>query len=189
MPYTLPELPYARNALEPVITETTINYHYGKHHQTYVNNLNALLPEGGDSLEDLIRNAEGGVFNNAAQVWNHTFYWNCMTPNKTELKGELKSAIETQWGSVEAFVEAFTKVTVAHFGSGWSWLVKKADGSLEILSTVNAANPLRDGKKPLLCCDVWEHAYYLDYQNARATYVKNWLTIVNWDFVAENYIC
>ena len=147
--YTLPELPYARNALEPQISENTINYHYGKHHQTQATPLIGFYmqlceqPEGGAPLEELIKTATGGVFNNAAQVWNHTFYWNCMTPNKTELKGELKAAIEAKWGSVEQFVEEFSKVTIAHFGSGWSWLVKNEDGSLEILSTGNAANPLR----------------------------------------------
>lgn len=164
MPYTLPELPYARNALEPHISEETINYHYGMHHQTqvfghsiissYVNNLNKMLPESDAPLEDLIKTSEGGVFNNAAQVWNHTFYWNvlfillllpqCLCPNGSQLEdGPLKTAIESKWGSVDAFMEEFSNKTVSFFGSGWSWLVKKADGSLDIVCTSNAGNPLR----------------------------------------------
>ncbi|KAK8830267.1 hypothetical protein WA577_005955 [Blastocystis sp. JDR] len=187
--YILPELPYARNALEPHISEETIDYHYGKHHQTYVNNLNKLVPEGGILLEELIKTAEGGVFNNAAQIWNHTFYWNCLCPNGHALEdGALKAAIEKRWGSYEAFVQEFATKTGALFGSGWSWLVQKADGSLDIVCTSNAGNPIRDGLKPLLCCDVWEHAYYIDYRNARPKYFENWLAVVNWKAVEAKFM-
>ena len=186
--YVLPELPYARDALEPSISAETIDYHYGKHHQTYVNNLNNLLPNGGAPLEELIKTAEGGIFNNAAQIWNHTFYWNCMCHGGSPLEdGALKSAIEAKWGSYDAFIEELRSKTVSFFGSGWSWLVKKADGSLDIICTTNAGNPIRDGMKPLLCCDVWEHAYYIDYRNARASYFNKWLEVVNWKFVSENF--
>ncbi|KAK8797273.1 hypothetical protein WA158_004481 [Blastocystis sp. Blastoise] len=188
MPFTLPALPYARNALEPQISENTINFHYGKHHQNYVNTLNTLLPETESTLEDLIKTATGPVFNNAAQVWNHTFYWNSLSEVANQKPtGELLEAIVAKWGSYEQFIEAFTKVAATHFGSGWAWLVKDKNNELSLISTHDAANPIRDGFKPILCCDVWEHAYYLDYQNARPAYLKNFFERANWKFALENY--
>lgn len=189
MAFELPPLPYAQDALEPHISAETLSFHYGKHHQAYVNKLNALT-DGSDladkSLEDLIKTADGGVFNNAAQVWNHTFYWHCMAPNAGgEPEGALADAINEAFGSFALFKAAFTEAATTHFGSGWAWLVKATDGSLRILSTANAENPLRDGHTPLLTCDVWEHAYYLDTQNARPAYVDNFWQCVNWAFVAE----
>ncbi len=191
MAFELPALPYADDALEPHISAETISYHYGKHHQTYVTKLNDLLPGSdyeGMTLEDIIIKAEGGVFNNAAQIWNHTFYWNCLTPNgKDAVSGDLATAIDTTFGSFDAFKEAFTKSCVTNFGSGWTWLVKNANGSLEIVNTSNAGCPLTAGQKPLLTCDVWEHAYYIDYRNARPKYVESFWKLANWDFVAEQF--
>ena len=191
MAFELPALPYADDALEPHISAETISYHYGKHHQTYVTKLNDLLPGSdyeGMMLEDIIIKAEGGVFNNAAQIWNHTFYWNCLTPNgKDAVSGDLATAIDTTFGSFDAFKEAFTKSCVTNFGSGWTWLVKNANGSLEIVNTSNAGCPLTAGQKPLLTCDVWEHAYYIDYRNARPKYVEAFWKLANWDFVAEQF--
>lgn len=189
MAFELPALPYALNALEPHISQRTLEFHYGKHHQAYVTKLNGLI-EGTDyadmSLEDIIMNAEGGLFNNAAQTWNHTFYWHCMSPNGGgRPEGELSAAIDAAFGGFDAFKEKFTQTAIATFGSGWAWLVKNAAGELEIVSTSNAENPMTDGLKPLLTCDVWEHAYYLDTQNARPTYVENFWQVVNWDFVAK----
>lgn len=191
MEHQLPELPYANNALAPHISAETIEYHYGKHHKTYVDNINRLIQgtEFADlSLEDIIKKAPaGGIFNNAAQVWNHTFYWNCLSPKGGgEPSGEIAAAIVKSFGSFKDFQEKFTAAAVGHFGSGWAWLVKNADGSLAIEATSNAGNPLKDGKKPLLTCDVWEHAYYIDYRNARAKYVEAFWKLVNWDFVAAN---
>lgn len=188
--FTLPELPYAIDALAPAISRETLEFHWGKHHQTYVNNLNNLI-EGTDwaqkSLEDIIRGAEGGVFNNAAQVFNHTFFWSSMTPQGGgEPKGALKDALVATWGSVEAFVKAFSDAAAGNFGSGWTWLVKDADGKLSILNTSNADTPIRRGLTPLLTIDVWEHAYYIDYRNARPSYLDHFWALVNWKFVAAN---
>lgn len=190
--FTLPELPYAIDALAPAISRETLEFHWGKHHQTYVNNLNNLV-EGTDwaekSLEDIILGAEGGLFNNAAQVYNHTFFWSSMTPQGGgEPKGALKDALVATWGSVEAFVKAFSDAAAGNFGSGWTWLVKDADGKLSILNTSNADTPIRHGLKPLLTIDVWEHAYYIDYRNARPVFIKAFFEkLVNWAFVEENF--
>ena len=184
MTHVLPKLPYSPEALEPHISSKTIEYHYGKHHMTYVKKLNDLIsgtPFEEASLEDIIRKADGGIFNNGAQVWNHTFYWEGFSPEGGgEPAGELMNAIEKDFGSFEKFKEAFTNASVTLFGSGWCWLVKNQDGKLEIVQTSNAENPLRDGKTPLLTCDVWEHAYYLDYQNRRPEYLGAFWKIVNW---------
>jgi len=190
MAITLPELPYSMDALAPHISAETLEFHYGKHHNTYVVNLNKLI-EGSDmagkSLEDIVKSSKGGVFNNAAQIWNHTFYWNSMAPNGGgEPKGAIADKIKAQWGSFDAFKEEFTKVSVTTFGSGWGWLVKKSDGSLACVSTSNAATPLTTGDKPLLTCDVWEHAYYIDYRNRRPDYLGAWWNLVNWDFANKN---
>ncbi len=191
MAHELPALPYAMNALEPVISQETLEYHYGKHHNAYVTNLNNLIP-GTEfesmSLEDIIMKSSGGVFNNAAQVWNHTFYWNCLSPNGGgEPSGAVAEAIDKSFGSFAAFKEAFTKSAATNFGSGWTWLVKGADGGVEIVNTSNAGTPMTDGKKALLTVDVWEHAYYIDYRNARPKYLEEFWKLVNWDFVASNY--
>jgi Fe-Mn family superoxide dismutase len=187
---TLPELPYANNALEPHISAETIEFHYGKHHATYVDKLNGMIPGTefeNASLEDIIMKSSGGMFNNAAQVWNHTFYWNCLSPNGGgEPGGELASAIEQAFGSFADFQEKFTASAVNNFGSGWTWLVKNASGALEIVNTDDAGTPLTDGAQPLLTCDVWEHAYYIDYRNARPKYLEAFWKLVNWDFVAAN---
>jgi len=190
MEYKLPELPYAKDALAPHISAETIEYHYGKHHKAYVDNINRLIT-GTEfekmSLEEIIQKSSGGIFNNAAQVWNHTFYWNCLSPKGgSEPTGELANAITGQFGSFAQFKEKFTNAAVTLFGSGWTWLVKNADGNLSIETTSNAGNPLKDGKKALLTCDVWEHAYYLDYRNARAKYVDAFWNLVNWEFVSQN---
>jgi len=191
MAFSLPKLPYANDALEPVISENTINFHYGKHHQAYVNNVNNLIAGTeyeNASLEEIIKKAEGGIFNNGAQVWNHTFYFMQFNPDGCrEPKDELKAAIDAQFGSFEAFKEAFSKAAATLFGSGWAWLVVNKSGQLEIVQTSNAGNPLRDGMKPLLTCDVWEHAYYLDKQNARPKYVEDFWKIVDWKVVSERF--
>lgn len=189
MAFELPELPYARDALQPHISKETLDYHYGKHHQTYVDKLNDAV-KGTDnenkSLEDIIKSASGGLFNNAAQVWNHTFYWNCLSPNGGgEPSGALADAINQKWGSFSQFKEEFTNTAIATFGSGWAWLVKNQDGSLDIVSTSNAGTPMTDGKTALLTCDVWEHAYYVDYRNARPKYIDAFWNLVNWDFVSS----
>ena len=191
MVHELPALPYEMNALEPVISKETLEYHYGKHHKTYVTNLNNLIP-GTEfesmSLEDIIMKSSGGIFNNAAQVWNHTFYWNCLSPDGGgEPGGRLGAAIDAAFGSFDDFKEAFVKSATGNFGSGWTWLVKNGDGSVEIVNTSNAANPLRDGKTPILTIDVWEHAYYIDYRNARPKYLEEIWKIVNWDAAAANF--
>ena len=188
MAIELPALPYDRAALEPHISAETIDFHYGKHHQTYVTNLNNLIAgtefESAD-LESIVRKAQGGLFNNAAQVWNHTFYWNCLKPNGGgEPTGKLADAINAAFGSFEAFKAEFSKTAIGTFGSGWAWLVQRADGSLALVSTANAATPLTGTDKPLLTCDVWEHAYYVDYRNARPKYVEAFWNLVNWDFAA-----
>ncbi len=191
MEHTLPALPYEKNALEPHISAETLEFHYGKHHQTYVTNLNKLIP-GTEfealSLEEIIQKSTGGIFNNAAQVWNHSFYWNCLSPNGGgEPSGALADAINASFGSFAEFKEQFSQTAITTFGSGWAWLVKKPDGSLALASTSNAATPLIGDNTPLLTCDVWEHAYYVDYRNARPKYVEAFWNLVNWDFVAENF--
>ena len=192
MAFILPELPYAMDALEPAMSRETLEYHYGKHHQTYVTNLNNALAGSGfeeASLKDIILNAKGGLFNNAAQTFNHAFFWKCLTPGGGgEPQGALAEAINAKWGSYAAFREAFAKAAVAHFGSGWTWLVKNKDGSLEILSTANAGNPITEGKKPLLTLDVWEHAYYIDYRNARPKFIAAFFEkLVNWRFAEKRF--
>ena len=192
MTHALPALPYAKNALAPYISEETFEYHYGKHHQAYVTNLNNLIPGTefeNASLEEIIKKASGGIYNNAAQVWNHTFFWNSLKPSGGGAPaGALAAAINAKFGSFEAFKEAFTKSAVGNFGSGWTWLVKKADGSVDILNTGAAGNPLTSGETPLLAIDVWEHAYYIDYRNARPKFVEAFLTnLANWDFAAANF--
>lgn len=189
MSIELPPLPYSRDALEPHISAETLDYHYGKHHQTYVTNLNNMLPGSefeGKSLEEIVRSSSGGMFNNAAQVWNHTFYWNCLSPNGGgEPQGKLAEAIERDFGSLEQFRETFSKTAVTTFGSGWAWLVQNPDGRLAVVSTSNAETPLTGDARPLLTCDVWEHAYYIDYRNARPKYVEAFWHLVNWDFAAS----
>ena len=191
MAIELPPLPFAPDALESKgLSKETIEYHYGKHHQAYVTNLNGMI-EGTDKadmpLEQIIMEADGGMFNNAAQVWNHTFYWNCLKPNGGgEPTGKLAEAINAAFGSFDKFKEEFTKTAVGTFGSGWGWLVQRADGSLALASTPNAATPLTGEDTPLLTCDVWEHAYYIEYRNARPKYVEAFWNLVNWDFVAGN---
>ncbi|GAB3410737.1 superoxide dismutase [Fe] [Massilia agilis] len=190
MEHTLPPLPYAKNALAPTMSEETLEYHYGKHHQAYVTNLNNLI-KGTEfenlSLEEIIKKSSGGVFNNSAQVWNHTFFWNCMKPNGGGAPtGKVADAINAKWGSFDKFKEEFQKSAVGNFGSGWTWLVKKPDGTVDIVNTSNAGTPLTTDNKPLLTVDVWEHAYYIDYRNARPKFVESWWNIVNWDFVNQN---
>ncbi|MDQ3510451.1 MAG: superoxide dismutase [Fe] [Pseudomonadota bacterium] len=190
MAIELPPLPYDRAALEPHISGETLDFHYGKHHKAYVDNLNKLI-EGTQfadlSLEDIIRKSQGGMFNNAAQVWNHTFYWNCMKPDGGgEPSGKLLEAIEKTFGDFASFKEQFSDNAVKTFGSGWGWLVQRPDGSVALVSTSNAATPLTGEDTPLLTCDVWEHAYYIDYRNARPKYVESFWNLVNWDFVASN---
>jgi len=191
MNHELPVLPYDRDALAPVISAETLDYHYGKHHQTYVTNLNNLITGTeyeSSSLEDIIRSADGGIFNNAAQVWNHTFYWNCLSPTGGgEPSGSLADAITTRFGSFDAFRETFIKSATTNFGSGWTWLVKSAEGELDIVNTSNAANPMSDGLIPLMTIDVWEHAYYIDYRNARPKYLDEIWKIINWEFIAANF--
>lgn len=191
MEHTLPALPYAMDALAPHISKETLEFHYGKHHATYVTNLNNLVKgtefaEAG--LEEIVKKSTGGVFNNAAQVWNHTFYWNGLSPNGGgEPTGALAQAINAKYGSFAAFKDAFTKSATTNFGSGWTWLVKKTDGSVDIVNTSNAATPLTTADKPLLTCDVWEHAYYVDYRNARPKYMEAFWALVNWEFAAKNF--
>ncbi len=189
MAITLPELPYAQNALEPHISAETLEYHYGKHHQAYVTNLNNMI-KGTDNesrdLEAIIMNSDGGIFNNAAQVWNHTFYWNGMSADGGgEPSGALNDAICSAFGSFADFKDKFSKSAIGNFGSGWTWLLKNDDGSLEIYNTSNAGTPMTAGKNPILTVDVWEHAYYVDKRNARPAYVEAWWNLVNWDRVAE----
>lgn len=189
MAFELPALPYEKNALEPHISAETLEYHYGKHHQAYVTKLNELVPGTefeGKSLEDVIRTSQGAVFNNAAQIWNHTFYWNCLSPNGGgEPTGKLADAINAAFGDFDKFKEEFTKTSVNTFGSGWGWLVQKPDGSVALVSTSNAGTPLTSEDTPLLTCDVWEHAYYIDYRNARPKYVEAFWNLVNWDFATS----
>ncbi len=192
MTFELPDLPYAKDALEPHISAETLDYHHDKHHAAYVANLNKMVPGTefeGKSLEEIVKSAPaGGIFNNAAQVWNHTFYWNCMGPGAGGApSGALADAIVAAFGSFDAFKETFSASAVGNFGSGWTWLVKNDDGTVEILNTGNAGSALTSDKTPLLVVDVWEHAYYVDTRNARPKYVENWWNLVNWDFVAANF--
>mgnify|MGYP000261086580 FL=1 len=191
MEHTLPQLPYALDALAPHISKETLEYHYGKHHQTYVTNLNNLV-KGTEfenaSLEEITKKSSGGIFNNAAQVWNHSFYWNCLSPQGGgEPSGALKEAIDKKFGSFEEFKKQFTAICVGTFGSGWGWLVKTPAGELELVSTSNAATPLTTANKALLTCDVWEHAYYIDYRNSRPNYMAAFWNLVNWEFVSKNF--
>jgi superoxide dismutase, Fe-Mn family len=190
--HTLPALPYPMDALAPHISKETFEFHYGKHHQAYVTNLNNLI-KGTEfeslGLEDIVRKSSAGIFNNAAQVWNHTFFWHSMKPNGGgEPTGALAAAINAKWGTFAAFKEAFTKSAVGNFGSGWTWLVKKADGTVDLVNTSNAGTTLTSGDKALLTIDVWEHAYYIDFRNARPKFVETFLnSLVNWDFAAQNF--
>lgn len=190
MEHKLPTLPYALDALQPHLSKETLEFHYGKHHQTYVTNLNNLIKgtEFADmSLEEIIKKSSGGMFNNAAQVWNHTFYWNGLSPQGGgQPTGKLAEAINQSFGSFDKFKEEFTKTAINTFGSGWAWLVKNTDGKLALVSTSNAATPMTSGSTALLTCDVWEHAYYIDYRNARAKYVEAFWNLVNWESVAKN---
>jgi superoxide dismutase, Fe-Mn family len=187
MAFQLPELPYALNALEPFISQKTIEFHYGKHHQAYVTNLNNLVPGTefeNATLEDIVKKSTGGIFNNGAQVWNHTFYWNCLAPKAGgEPTGTVKDAIEVSFGSFADFKDKFTKAAATLFGSGWAWLVLTPQGKLEIVQESNAGNPIKNGLTPILTCDVWEHAYYLDKQNRRPDYIADFWNLVNWDAV------
>ncbi|HLT21936.1 MAG TPA: Fe-Mn family superoxide dismutase [Bacteriovoracaceae bacterium] len=190
MEHKLPELPYAKDALQPHMSSETFDYHYSKHHNAYVTNLNNLI-KGTKyedmSLEDIIKNSEGGVFNNAAQVWNHTFFWNCLAPNAGgNPTGAIADKINAKWGSFDKFKEEFTKSAVGNFGSGWTWLVTNKAGELEIVNTSNAGTPMTAGHKALLTVDVWEHAYYIDYRNARPNFLNAFWNIVNWNFVNSN---
>jgi Fe-Mn family superoxide dismutase len=196
MAHKLPELPYAKDALAPVVSAETIEYHYGKHHQAYVTNLNNLIPGTkyeNLSLEETVKQSQGQlsekpIFNNSAQVWNHTFYWNCLAPKAGgDPTGAIKAAIDKTFGTFADFKEKFSKSTVGQFGSGWGWLVKTGDGGLAIETTANAETPFAVGKTCLLTCDVWEHAYYVDYRNARPKYVEEFWKLVNWDFVNKNF--
>jgi len=192
MAYQLPALPYENDALEPHISRETIEFHYGKHHQTYVTNLNNLVigtEFEGVALEDVVKQSSGPIFNNSAQIWNHSFYWNCLAPSAGgEPSGDLAQAIANAFGSFDAFKEKFTASAAGNFGSGWTWLVKNSDGTVEIVNTSNAETPLTTDKQPLLTCDVWEHAYYIDYRNARPKYVESFWNLVNWEFVAQNFV-
>ncbi|MBX2808965.1 MAG: superoxide dismutase [Fe] [Cellvibrionaceae bacterium] len=191
MAFELPALPYEKNALEPHISAETLDFHYGKHHQTYVTKLNGLIGNTefeNQCLEDIIRSASGGIFNNAAQIWNHTFYWNSLSPTGGNTpSGALADAINAKWGDYDSFVKAFSDSAANNFGSGWTWLVKTADGGVDIVNTSNAGCPLTEGLTPLLTCDVWEHAYYIDYRNSRPNYLEAFWKLVNWEFAATNF--
>lgn len=190
MTFELPPLPFEKDALQPHISAETLDFHYGKHHQAYVTNLNKLT-EGTDlatkTLEELIKSQSGGVFNNAAQIWNHTFYWNSLSPNGGgSPTGPIEEAINTTFGSFDGFKAEFSKAAAGQFGSGWAWLVQDENGKVAITTTANADTPLQGSSKPLLTCDVWEHAYYIDYRNARPKYIESWWNLVNWDFANAN---
>lgn len=190
MVHELPALPYPKNALEPYISAETLEFHHDKHHKAYVDTLNRLI-KGTEfenlSLEDVVKRSSGPLFNNAGQTWNHTFYWNCMSPHGGgEPRGKLADAIKKAFGSFEEFKQKFSDKALTTFGSGWAWLVKEKDGSVAIASTSNAGTPMTEGKTALLTCDVWEHAYYIDYRNVRAKYVENFWNVVNWEFVEKN---
>ena len=191
MAFELPALPYEKNALEPHISAETLEFHHCKHHATYVTKLNGLV-EGTDlaskSLEEIIKSSDGGVFNNAAQIWNHTFYWNSLSPNGGgEPTGDLADAINAKWGSFAEFKAAFNDKAVNNFGSSWTWLVKAADGSLDIVNTSNAGTPITDDLVPLITVDLWEHAYYIDYRNVRPNYLEGFWALANWEFATANF--
>lgn len=189
MKHELMTLPYSMDALEPLMSKETLEFHYGKHHQTYVNNLNNLIVGTkfeDSSLVNIILESDGGIFNNAAQVYNHDFFWNGLTPTQGTISASVEAALAKAFGSVEKFKEEFTAKAVGHFGSGWAWLVQDENQNLKIVTTVNAQNPLTDNLKPILVCDVWEHAYYIDVRNARPKFLENFWKLVNWDFVAQN---
>ena len=192
MPIQLPELPYAMDALEPYLSKETLDFHYGRHHKTYVDNLNKLLSGTtleNKSLEEIVLNATDSIFNNAAQIYNHTFYWNCLSPSGVGRPGrELLKAVNESFGNLEAFKEKFFLSSMSLFGSGWTWLVKDNIGKLSIINTINANTPIKEGKIPLLTCDVWEHAYYIDYRNMRIKYIEAFWSIVNWEFVQNNLL-
>jgi Fe-Mn family superoxide dismutase len=189
MAYEFPQLPYDMNALEPYISKETLEYHYGKHHAAYVNNLNKLVGDtafASASLEEIIKKADGGIFNNGAQVWNHTFYWNCMSPEGGgEPSGALLNAIKSDFGSFEDFKEKFSMASATLFGAGWAWLVKSDSGKLEIVQESNAGNPLRSGKEPIMTLDVWEHAYYIDKRNRRPAYIDDFWNLVDWETIGK----
>lgn len=189
MAYELPQLPYDMDALQPYISKETLEYHYGKHHAAYVNNLNKLVDGtafANASLEEIIKNADGGVFNNGAQVWNHTFYWNCMSPEgNREPSGALLNAIKSDFGSFEEFKDKFSKAAATLFGAGWAWLVKDTAGKLKIVQESNAGNPLRNGLEPIMTCDVWEHAYYIDKRNRRPAYIDDFWNLVDWETIGK----
>ncbi len=191
MKHILPDLPFAYDALEPHISKETLTFHHDKHHAGYVNNLNALIKEKESyrdmTLVEIVKNSENAIFNNAAQAYNHSFYWNCLTPTKTAPSSALHKALEQQFDSVEAFKETFSAAALGLFGAGWTWLVKDHHDNLSLLNTSNAQTPIVEGLIPLLVCDVWEHAYYIDYRNARATYIEHFWHVVNWDFVSKNF--
>ena len=191
MEHTLPPLPYAMDALQPLISQETLEFHFGKHHQAYATNLNNLIKGTefeNSTLEEIIKKSSGGIFNNSAQVWNHSFFWNSMKPNGGGAPtGALAAAINAKWGSFDNFKAEFIKSCVGNFGSSWTWLVKKPDGTVDIVNTSNAATPLTSADKPLLTCDLWEHAYYIDYRNLRAKFVENFFQLANWDFAAANF--
>ncbi len=191
MAFELPKLPYEPDSLAPFISAETIEYHYGKHHQAYVNNLNGLISGTGfenSDLESIIRKADGPVFNNAAQIWNHTFYFESFSKNGSKIpSGRLSDAINSSFGSFESFMELFTRSAATLFGSGWAWLAVKEDGSLQVTQESNAGNPMKKGLKPLLTCDVWEHAYYIDYRNRRPDYIKAFWEIVDWQIIGNRF--
>ena len=190
MAFTVADLPYSKDALTPHISPETLEFHFEKHHKGYLKKLNTAVEGTADaekSLEDLVKSASGGLFNNAAQVWNHSFYWNSMGPGKGgEPTGAVGDAIKAKWGSFDSFKEEFNKCAGGTFGSGWAWLVKDSAGELKIVSTSNAGNPITDGMTPVLTCDVWEHAYYIDHRNSRPNYLAGWWSLVNWDFANSN---
>ncbi|PSB91824.1 superoxide dismutase [Candidatus Pandoraea novymonadis] len=191
MEHMLPQLPYSLDALQPYISQETLEFHYGKHHQTYVTNLNNLI-KGTEfekaSLEEVIKNLSGSIFNNAAQVWNHNFFWHSLSPKFDQTPtGALADEINARWGSFDSFKDAFSKSALGNFGSGWTWLVKKMDGSVDILNTSNADTPLTGLDRPLLTIDVWEHAYYIDYRNVRAKFVESFWKLANWEFAEKNF--
>jgi len=189
MSFTLPELPYARDALVPHMSAETLDFHYGKHHKTYVDNANKMVV-GTEfenmPIEEVVTKSSGKIFNNVAQIWNHTFFWNCLTPTQSPPGKKLTDALVKTFGGVDDFKKLFTETAIGTFGSGWAWLVKNADGTLAIVSTSNAGNPLTSGQTPLLTCDVWEHAYYIDYRNARPSFLEHFWALVNWEFVEKN---
>jgi superoxide dismutase, Fe-Mn family len=189
MAYTLPELPYAKDALAPHMSAETFDYHYGKHHKAYVDNANKLVA-GTEfenmPIEEVIKKSSGKIFNNVAQIWNHTFFWHCLTPKQAAPGKKLTDALVKAFGGIDDFKKAFTEAAINTFGSGWAWLVQNADGSFAIVSTQGAGNPMTAGQKPLLTCDVWEHAYYIDYRNARPSYLEHFWALANWEFAEKN---